>query len=443
VDLQLKLSREIAGEFLKRASKITDEMVQRNLTSCTGGDKRDCGFCEFCQIEKSRAGLMQIWTKLKTTKFKDNVMKECRELFFDEEFAKNIDSNKDLIAFNNGVLDLTTYEFRDGKPEDYISFSTGIDYDPDRAYYEHPEWSAIDSFTKQVLPDPEVRSYFLRHLSTCLIGGNKAQKFHILTGSGSNGKSMIMNLVSKALGDYAAVVPISLFTQKRNKSAAAAPEVIRLKGRRFVTMQEPDEKIALNTGLMKEIASSEKMYARDLFKSGCEFEVQAKFHLACNEKPEINTTDGGTWRRLVVVNFTSKFVERPSEPNHFLMDESIQYHVNSREWATTFLAFMVQTLKEGKGFQKLETPGKVMEYTAEYRNENDAIAKFMDEKVVLHKDDDPVEQVTKVTLRTVFKSWKMQNDYPTLTAQELEKRIVEKYGSYPTGGWTKFRLIET
>jgi phage/plasmid-associated DNA primase len=125
------------------------------------------------------------------------------------------------------------------------------------------------------------------------------------------------------------------------------------------------------------------------------------------------------------------------------MDESIQYHVNSREWATTFLAFMVQTLKEGKGFQKLETPGKVMEYTAEYRNENDAIAKFMDEKVVLHKDDDPIEQVTKVTLRTVFKSWKMQNDYPTLTAQELEKRIVEKYGSYPTGGWTKFRLIET
>ena len=105
----------------------------------------------------------------------------------------------------------------------------------------------------------------------------------------------------------AAVVPIALFTQKRAGSGSAAPEVIRLKGRRFVTMQEPDEKVALNTGLMKLVSSGEKMYARDLFKSGCEFEVQAKFHLACNDKPEINSTDGGTWRRLMVINFVSKF----------------------------------------------------------------------------------------------------------------------------------------
>ena len=442
VDLQLKLSREIAGEFLKRASKVGDEMVQRNLTSCSGEGKGNCGFCEFCQIEKTRAGLMQIWTKLKTTKFKDNVMKECRELFFDEQFAKNVDSNKDLIAFNNGILDLSTCEFRDGKPEDYISFSTGIDYDPDRSYYDYPEWPAIDSFIKQVLPDPEVRTYFTRHISTCLIGGNKAQKFHILTGSGSNGKSMVMNLVSKALGDYAAVVPISLFTQKRNKSAAAAPEVIRLKGRRFVTMQEPDEKIALNTGLMKEIASSEKMYARDLFKSGCEFEVQAKFHLACNEKPEINTTDGGTWRRLVVVNFTSKFVERPTEPNHYLVDERIQQLVTTREWATVFLAFMVQTFKEGRGFHKLETPGKVMEYTADYRNETDAIAKFIEEKTCFTKEGDTIQPITKSYLSGVFKVWKTQNDHPTLTAADLMKRIAEKYDPYPSGGWTRFQLFD-
>jgi putative DNA primase/helicase len=223
-------------------------------------------------------------------------MKECRELFFDEEFTKKVDSNKDLIAFNNGVLDMTTsdFTFRDGKPEDYISFSTGIDYEPDRPYYEYPAWPEVELFIKKVLPDKEVREYFIKHLATNLLGGNTAQKFHILTGSGSNGKSMIMNLLSKALGDYSCTVPISLFTQNRKSSGSAAPEVARLKGRRFVTMQEPDESIALNTGIMKEITSGEKMYARDLFKSGCEFEVQAKFHLACNDKPKINTTDGGT-----------------------------------------------------------------------------------------------------------------------------------------------------
>jgi P4 family phage/plasmid primase-like protien len=278
----------------------------------------------------------------------------------------------------------------------------------------------------------------MRHLSTCLIGGNKAQKFHILTGSGSNGKSMLMNLMSKALGDYAAVVPISLFTQKRGKSGAAAPEVIRLKGRRFVTMQEPDEKIALNTGLMKEITSCEKMYARDLFKSGCEFEVQAKFHLNCNDKPEINTTDGGTWRRLMVINFVSKFVEKPTEPHHFPIDEAIQHAVNSAQWATPFLSFMIETFKEGRGFQKLVAPPKVMEYTSEYRNDTDSIAKFMTDKFEDGENND--SPVMKRELNRQFKEWKEQNGCLTLLISDLMKRIIEKYGNYPPTGWKNFKM---
>jgi P4 family phage/plasmid primase-like protien len=440
VHLQLKISKEIAGEFLKRASRLGEDMAQRGMTTCTSDGKGDCGFCEYCLEEKKRTGLNHIYTKLKTTKFKDNVMKECRELFFDEQFTKKVDSNKELIAFNNGVLDLTTFEFRDGKPEDYISFSTGIDYEADIKYHDYPEWHKIETFIAQVLADPEVRTYFLRHLSTCLIGGNTAQKFHIMTGSGSNGKSMLLNLMSRCLGDYAAVVPISLFTQKRNKSAAAAPEVARLKGRRLVTMQEPDEKIALNTGLMKEITSCEKMYARDLFKSGCEFEVQAKFHLACNDKPEINTTDGGTWRRLVVINFTSKFVDNPSEPHHYPIDESIQHMVNKLEWAVPFMNFMIHTLKIGQGFRKLVAPPKVLEYTSDYRNENDGISRFLSEKIVKIEGGDEITPVTKEVLHSVFRQWKIQNDQIALAVKDLDKRIITEFGTYPRGGWTLFKL---
>ena len=438
IDLQLKLSKEIAQEFFRRSNRIALDLEGKQ---CTTEGKGDCGICEYCQKESQRANFMKMYTKLKTTTFKNNVMRECRELFFDAQFAKKVDANKELIAFNNGVLDLKSFEFRNGLPEDYISFSTEIDYDTERHYYDYPEWPAIEQFIAQVLPDPEVRLYFMRHLSTCLIGGNKAQKFHILTGSGSNGKSMLMNLVSKALGDYAAVVPISLFTQKRGKSSAAAPEVIRLKGRRFVTMQEPDEKIALNTGLMKEISSCEKMYARDLFKSGCEFEVQAKFHLACNEKPEINTTDGGTWRRLVVVNYTSKFVDKPCEPYHYPIDETIQHSVTSKDWATPFLNYLVTVLKEGNGFSKLPTPAKVLEYTSEYRNDTDGIAKFMSEKLEDTPDGSEDNGVIKSVIQGAFKKWKMDNENLALSVTDLMKRITEKYGKYPAGGWCKFRVI--
>jgi P4 family phage/plasmid primase-like protien len=440
VDLQLKLSKQIARVFFDKMTSLQVEMKDRGLVECSGEGKVDCGFCEYCLVEKQRSGLNVMYTKLKTTRFKDNVMRECRELFFDEDFTKKLDSNKDLIAFNNGVLDLTNFEFRDGKPEDYLSFSTGIDYDPTRSYHEYDTWPVVDTFMKQVLPDRVVREYFLKHLATNLVGGNTAQKFHILTGSGSNGKSMIMNLTSTALGDYACTVPISLFTQKRKGSGSAAPEVIRLKGRRFVTMQEPDESIALNTGLMKEITSGEKMYARDLFKSGTEFEVQAKFHLACNDKPKINTTDGGTWRRLVVINFLSKFVPNPTANNEFPMDESIQFAVQSKEWATPFLNYLVHLLKEGKGLRKLPAPQAVLQYTSEYRDENDGISRFMNEKLMAFQEGDEVRPVDRTTLKRLFNQWKVDNDLRMLSPSDMEKRVETTYGKYMKGGWTTFKI---
>jgi P4 family phage/plasmid primase-like protien len=440
----MKLSKQVAKVFYDKVASIGKEMSDRDLMEC-GGEKegkQDCGVCEYCKMEAEKVDYHKVFTKLKTTAFKKNVMKECSELFFDEEFNKKLDSNKDLIAFNNGVLDMMTenFTFRDGKPEDYISFSTGIDFDPNRNYYDYPAWPEVEMFIKKVLPDNEVRDYFMKHLATNLMGGNLAQKFHIMTGSGSNGKSMIMNLLSKALGDYSCTVPISLVTQKRKSSGSAAPEVARLKGRRFVTMQEPDESIALNTGLMKELTSGEKVFARDLFKSGSEFEIQAKFHLACNDKPKINTTDGGTWRRLVVINFTSKFVPTPSAANEFPLDESIQFKVNSPEWATTFLAYMVHILKEGKGLRKLYTPPKVLEYTSEYRNENDGISKFMTEKILPWQEGEEIVQVDKTTLRRVFKQWRDENDQRTLSVTDMEKRIELHYGKTPKGGWTNFKI---
>ena len=205
-------------------------------------------------------------------------------------------------------------------------------------------------------------------------------------------------------------------------------------------MQEPDEAVALNTGQMKLMSSGEKMFARDLFKSGGEFEVLAKFHLACNDKPKINTTDNGTWRRLVVINFISKFVQHPKEANEFPLDESIQFSVNTTEWATCFLGYLVHTLKEATNIRKLEAPQAVLEYTSEYRNENDAIAKFISEMISVIQEGDDVVHVDKQTLRKAFKTWKDVNDQRSLLPADMEKKVELQFGKFPRGGWTNFKL---
>jgi len=457
VALQCLLSSSVCKEYFKKRMECLRTKEGCDPCQCTKGEKNPN--CESCKWESQSKKYEGMETKLRTTRFKENVMKECRELFLDEEFAEKLDETRHLIAFNNGVFDTMGSDdrdangnyvrpwFRDGRPDDYLSFSTNLNYDPNKLYYTFDCWPEIDKFIKSILPNPKVREYFVRHMSTCLSGGNDAQKFHILTGAGSNGKSMVTNLMSTTMGDYACKVPISLLTQKRNKSAAAAPEMVRLKGRRWATMQEPDEQVPLNTGLMKELASCEKISVRDLYqgsKQMVDFEVQASLHLSCNEKPEIKTTDGGTWRRLVVISFPMKFVAEPKGKNELPMDDRIVQKVVSVDWATCFLAYLVHVFKEGKGWRKLTPPEEVMEYTNEYKEESDVIARFLREKIQPTDDapvDAPADPVTKTSLNATFQDWKRSNEIiGRASTAELDKRMEVLYGKYPKNGWTSFRF---
>jgi P4 family phage/plasmid primase-like protien len=431
-------------DFFRKETEIGAMMNADGFPQCQEG-KHDPSGCDWCKADKKRQAYAHMRKQLRMTRFKENVMKECRELFLDEEFANKVDENKNLIAFSNGVFDTLTFEFRDGKPEDYISFCTNLEFNPNQPHDAHPCWAELNKFLRDVLPDEDVREYFLSYLATSLSGNNEAQKFHILTGTGSNGKSMLMNLMSTAMGDYACKAPISLLTQARNKSAAAAPELVRMKGRRFVTMQEPDEQVPLNTGLMKELASSEKITARDLYagsKQMLDFDLQARFNLACNEKPKINTQDGGTWRRLVVVNFVSKFVAVPKLMNEKPIDESFVQKSQSKEWAEAFLSYLVFLYIKGKGYRKLVPPEKVMEYTSEYKEDSDVIAKFLREKIHAVPETVEVDPVTTRwgELSKEFVEWKRTND-PTskTTTADLKKQLEVTYGKAVGNRWTTFR----
>jgi len=368
-------------------------------------------------------------------------MKECKELFLDESFVKKVDEDRRLLACRNGVFDMRTMEFREGKQDDYLSFTTNLDVDPDMHYSAYPAWPEVDEFIRRVLPNEVVREYFMQHISMCLAGLG-CQRFHILTGSGSNGKSMLMNLIETALGDYACKVPISLITQQRNKSSAASPEIVRLKGRRFVTMQEPDEAVPINTGLMKEITSSEKILARDLFagsKQMIEFELQCKFHLACNQKPKVNTNDGGTWRRLIVINFLSKFVQNPG-PGQFKLDITIEQKVKSESWGRAFLAYLIHLYKGHCGTMSAP-PDVVLEYTNEYREENDAITKFVNECTRPVVEGEVIIPVRREMVTEIFKQWWESNrGTRDFRIQEMMQNIETVYGKYQRGGWKTFQI---
>ncbi len=93
----------------------------------------------------------------------------------------------------------------------------------------------------KLFPQEEMRKYMWEHLASTFIGTNDNQTFNMYTGSGRNGKSKLVDLMSKTLGDYKATVPITLLTQKRNQIGSTSSEIVQLMGVRYAVMQEPSK----------------------------------------------------------------------------------------------------------------------------------------------------------------------------------------------------------
>ena len=195
----------------------------------------------------------------------------------------------------------------------------------------------------------------------------------------SNGKSKCIELYQKAFGDYCCTLPISLLTQKRGTSNAATPELARAKAKRFAVLQEPGENERLNIGLMKEMTGGDKLYARGLYREGTEFKPQFKMILTCNHLPLVPSDDGGTWRRIRVVKFESKFCDNPdpNNPNEFPIDTSLSQRFD--EWAEAFMSILIEYHRRLviKKYKEAE-PEEVLECTREYQRRNDVVADFMD-----------------------------------------------------------------
>ena len=335
---------------------------------------------------------------LKDSKFKDAVMKECEYLFDDPEFAKKLDSNIDLLGFNNGIYDLKSLQFRDGRFEDYVSFTTRLDY----IEYDPDSESSKDmlDFLSKVLPQADVRNFVLRLGSSMLSGKTEDQKFPIWTGDGSNGKSKLMDLIEVSLGDYFQKLPVTVLTHKRAGSSSANPEIAKSKGKRIISFQEPEKDDKINVGFMKELTGGDTIMAREMYKSPVEFKPQFKLILCCNDLPDIPSRDNGTWRRIRVVNFPSKFVDEPEKENEYKIDRSIPQKL--KLWSQSFIALLINTyplyLKEG-----LCEPECVLLSTSKYKDKGDHIKKFIEENIEITGNDK--DRIGAKALYDVYKQW--------------------------------------
>jgi len=432
--LREKISSDIVLKYIVQAQECFTKMAQVQ-------DK-----VEDAAIQARVKQIQKIINNLKSSPYKNNVMKEAMEVFYKKEFMQKLNQNKYLIAFKNGVYDLKLCKLRDGIPEDFISKCIPIEY---KEYDESDEEvQNVIEFLKKVFPDTSIRNYFLDTYSDIFVGGNTQKKVYLWTGEGDNGKSITQSFFDKMLGELAVKFNTQYFTGKKVSTGSANPELARAAPPvRHATMEEPDADEQLNIGELKKLSGGDTYWARDLFEKGKNArEVEPMFTLTfiCNKLPKLKYSDKATWNRLRVIPFESTFVE-PGQPcpktfeeqlleKRFPMDKTFSGKIPGM--VSAFAWYLLHWRQ--KVTVRVE-PEKVKEATAIYRRQNDIYRQFIEECIA--EDERSILSLTEIYAQ--FKEW-YKEGWSNMTVpikNEVKEYFEKLWGDSEKGcRWSGYRI---
>lgn len=340
-------------------------------------------------------------------RFVADTIKQCKDIFIDENFIKKLNMNPNLMIYNNGVYDFKKMEFRDGRPDDNFIITTDIDYieyDPECLTQEE-----LMIMLKKIFPKKSVLDYALKLISSCLSGENTEQELYLLNGGGANGKSTMANLIIGTFGEFAGELDISALTQKRQNSSKPRPELIDLRYKRFVMCHEPSDGDKLCGGVVKQYSGGDRLSIRNLYDSEIiRMQIMFKIFILCNHLPDVGeeySHDFAMWRRLVALEFESRFVNDPIEEYEYEKDPELASKVISIEWREAFMSLLVHYYKKYKK-EGLHQPPEITEFTKEYKEMSNIYSSFMSR---FTKTDSATDIIILDDIYEEFKEWFMTN----------------------------------
>lgn len=441
VDLRKEISSSIREMFNQKSIQLMHNIsnMQMNNQSILNQQANDDEENEQNDMNKTRSiQCINIIQRLGSTSDKIKIMTEAKELFYDGQFLNKLDTNPYLLCFKNGVIDFKEKIFRKGHPEDYISMCTNIDYIKLTDKHK-PIIQEIELFMSQLFPKPELCQYMWEHLASSLIGTSANQTFNQYYGIGQNGKSVLVNLMEKCLGDYKGDVPLTLVTEKRAKVGGLTPEIVKLKGIRYAVMQEPSKDDVINEGILKQMTSGkDPIQGRALHCPPVSFYPQFKLVVTCNVLMSIKSNDHGTWRRQRLVHFMSLFTDNPvdgdvEKPYQYKLDQFIDEKFDI--WAPIFMSMLVNIAFEKNGL--VNDCDIVMAKTNEYRQSQDYMSEFVKDRII--KDDEG--KIKKMELNNEFSIWYMSNyGGKGPSPKDLHEYINKLFGRPKNQAWRGIRI---
>jgi len=343
--------------------------------------------------------------------------------------VQQLDKDPYLLNCKNGVVDLRTGELKPHKQEYYMTKIAGASYEPGKKFKKFGQF--LNDIT---CGDSELADYFQQICGMAAVGKVFYEGMCIFYGSGRNGKSTFLNLISRVFGDYACSInPEILMSQKDGRQITGG---VSVEGKRFVTAMEMEEGRRLSSAMLKKLASADPITERPLYQNERTFLPTHTLIMATNFLPKVSSTDAGTWRRIAVVPFKATFEGKKEIKDY----ASVLYS----EDADAILGWIVEGARKyiTNGHNIIQ-PEVVKEATAQYRNAEDWLNNFLQECCEIGEYEESGGRLFEA-----YKDWCIQNNESYIRrnrdfALQLEMQGFEKRRTMHGAVWSGLRLIDS
>lgn len=369
------VAQELTTRQLEEAEteikKATDEMMKNGaweLLASMGPKKAAMAFsskqARSFQKYENATTYRNYAIKRRDSKYITAALKEAHPMV--EIDQRQLDADEFLLNTPSATYDLRIGlpSAHEHTPADFITKQTTVDPSDEGMDI----WQdALETF---FCADNELIDYVQEIAGLSAIGKVCVEGLIIAYGEGRNGKSTFWNTLSRVLGTYSGNMSADTLTVgcKRN----VKPELAEAKGKRIIIAAELEEGMRLNTSNVKQLCSTDEIYAEKKYKDPFSFVPSHTLVLYTNHLPKVGAIDAGTWRRLIVIPFNAK-IEGSSDIKNYA-----DYLFNKAggailKWIMTGAKRVIE-----KDYHIVK-PAVVDAAIQKYKDNNDWLSQFLDE----------------------------------------------------------------
>ncbi|QWD04594.1 hypothetical protein G6720_03795 [Polynucleobacter paneuropaeus] len=316
-----------------------------------------------------------------------------------------LDADPMLLGCSNGIVSLSTGTLLASDPKMLITKQVRASYDPEA---RAPLWERF--VFECFLGDAETIHYVQKALGYSLTGDVSEELMHFFYGVGSNGKTLLTNVVYNILSEYAAIADTDLLMRKdKTNDNTPTPDIARLQGKRFVVANEVEEGRRLNDKNLKTMASKQNMHARELYGKTFEFAPQHKIFVTTNHKPYVSDQSEGAWRRIRMIPFLNR-----------VSGDQVDFGLEAKlmSEASGILNWLIHGCLMWQK-ERLKPSALIEQSSSEYRKESDVLGLFIAECC----KEGPNEKVDQQVLFDHWRRWCIENGHQAGAKRSLTIRL--------------------